>query len=108
MRRGGSRLSDGWHSWSSSRVTYGSVRLTRQNRGYRTMSHSYTYTFTYPRTFTCYRPSPPPEYYKQGAANPPDEPQFEGVIFSDGTVVLRWLTAYRSHSVWTDWASMKA
>ena len=72
------------------------------------MTHSYTRTFTYPRTFTCYRPTPPPEYYEQGAANPPDEPQFEGVIFSDGTVVLRWLTEYRSHSVWADWASMMA
>ncbi len=60
------------------------------------------------RTFTCYRVSPPASYYELGAANPPDEPQFEGVIFSDGTVVLRWLTDYRSHSVWKDWHSMVA
>lgn len=33
-------------------------------------------------------------------ANADDEPQFEGVIFSDGTVTLRWLTACRSHAVW--------
>ena len=33
-------------------------------------------------------------------ANPDDEPQFEGVIWTDGTVTLRWLTACRSHSVW--------
>lgn len=32
--------------------------------------------------------------------NPESEPQFEGVIWSDGTVTLRWLTALRSHSVW--------
>ena len=32
--------------------------------------------------------------------NPDDAPQFEGVIWSDGTVTLRWLTACRSHSVW--------
>ena len=32
--------------------------------------------------------------------NPEAEPQFEGVIWSDGTVTLRWLTALRSHSVW--------
>lgn len=32
--------------------------------------------------------------------NPEDEPQCEGVIWSDGTVTLRWLTACRSHSVW--------
>ena len=29
--------------------------------------------------FTCYRPAPPESYYAQGAANPPDEPQFDGV-----------------------------
>ncbi len=60
------------------------------------------------RTFRCYRPSPPASYYETGAANPPNEPQFEGVIFSDGTVVLRWLTEHRSHSVWTDWKSMSS
>lgn len=27
-----------------------------------------------------------------GRANTPDEPQAEGVVFSDGVVVLRWLT----------------
>lgn len=32
--------------------------------------------------------------------NPDDVPQFEGVIWTDGTVTLRWLTACRSHSVW--------
>ena len=52
------------------------------------------------KRFTCYRPTPPPEYYEQGAANPPDEVQFEGVVFSDGTVCVRWLTYYGSHSIW--------
>lgn len=32
--------------------------------------------------------------------NPEDEPQFEGVIWTDGTVTLRWLTPIRAHSVW--------
>ena len=32
--------------------------------------------------------------------NPDDQPQFEGVIWTDGTVTLRWLTACRSTSVW--------
>jgi hypothetical protein len=32
--------------------------------------------------------------------NADDAPQFEGVIFSDGTVAIRWLTACRSTSVW--------
>lgn len=58
------------------------------------------------RTFRGYRPSPPEHYYEIGAANPPNEVQYEGVIFEDGTVVLRWLTKYRSHSVWSDWESM--
>ena len=32
--------------------------------------------------------------------NPDDQPQYEGVIFTDGTVALRWLTACKSTSVW--------
>jgi hypothetical protein len=34
--------------------------------------------------------------------NPNDMPQFEGVIWSDGTVTLRWLTPCASHSVWAN------
>ena len=34
--------------------------------------------------------------------NPDDVPQFEGVIWTDGTVTLRWLTACRSTSVWSN------
>lgn len=60
------------------------------------------------RRFTCYRPNPPEDYYAAGAANPPDQPQFEGVVFSDGTVVLRWMTEYRSHSVWASMEDMLA
>jgi hypothetical protein len=59
------------------------------------------------RRFRCYRPSPPPEYYAQGAANPPDEIQFEGVVFSDGTCAVRWLTEFRSHSVWASYADLE-
>lgn len=32
--------------------------------------------------------------------NADSEPQYEGVIWSDGTCTLRWLTPIRSHSVW--------
>lgn len=60
------------------------------------------------RRFLCYRPHPPEGYLESGAANPPDEVQFEGVEFSDGTVVLRWMTASRSHSVWTSYAEMES
>lgn len=34
--------------------------------------------------------------------NPDDQPQFEGVIWTDGTVTLRWLTACTSHSIWAN------
>lgn len=40
--------------------------------------------------------------------NADEAPQFEGVIFSDGTVCLRWLTAARSHSVWSTLEDMLA
>lgn len=52
------------------------------------------------RRFTVYRQAPPDGYLEQGHANPPDAPQFEGVVFTDGTVAVRWMTAYRSHSIW--------
>jgi hypothetical protein len=38
--------------------------------------------------------------------NADDQPQFEGVIWSDGSVTLRWLTACRSTSVWANLEDM--
>ncbi len=38
--------------------------------------------------------------------NADHEPQFEGVIWTDGTVTLRWLTACRSTSVWNSLEEM--
>ena len=52
------------------------------------------------RRFRVYRPNPPDDYQEKGHANAPDEVQFEGVEFSDGTVAVRWLTQYRSTSIW--------
>ena len=60
------------------------------------------------RRFRGYRPNPPAGYRELGVANPPNEPQYEGVVFSDGTVVCRWLTDYRSHSVWSSWSDFDA
>jgi hypothetical protein len=40
-------------------------------------------------------------------ANAPDEVQFEGVVFSDGTCAVRWLTAFRSTSVWDSWEDLE-
>jgi hypothetical protein len=55
------------------------------------------------RTFKGYRPSPPEEYETKGITNGGRSWDYEGVIFSDGTVVLRWATAYKSHSVWSSY-----
>lgn len=52
------------------------------------------------RRFILYRPNPPENYVADGYANRPDEVQLEGVVFSDGTVVVRWCTETRSHSIW--------
>jgi hypothetical protein len=54
------------------------------------------------RTFTGTRPAPPEEYAEKGITNSGTKPDYEGVIFSDGTVVIRWMTEFRSHSVWAD------
>jgi hypothetical protein len=60
------------------------------------------------RTFRLYRVNPPAEYRKGGYANPPEEPQLEGVVFTDGTVAVRWLTELRSMSYWQDFATFEA
>lgn len=51
------------------------------------------------RTFTMYRPNAP-ETHTADQKNAPDEPQFQGVVFDDGTVAVRWMTAKKSTSVW--------
>lgn len=56
-----------------------------------------------PKTFVGVRPNPPADYVEKGISNDGGKPDYEGVIFSDGTVVIRWLTQYRSHSVWQNW-----
>lgn len=38
--------------------------------------------------------------------NEADAPQYQGVIFADGSVAVRWLTARRSTSVWETFADM--
>ena len=54
------------------------------------------------RRFTMYRRGDLSATHNESQANQPDVPQFEGVVFSDGTVALRWLTALRSTSVWAN------
>lgn len=64
---------------------------------------TFTRTYVYPRTFAGYRPVPPEEYRDKGITNAGESADYEGAIFSDGTVVVRWLTQFRSHSVWASW-----
>lgn len=52
------------------------------------------------RTFTMYRKNVSTDTHDENQRNGPDEPQFEGVVFSDGRVAVRWLTAKRIVSVW--------
>jgi len=56
------------------------------------------------RIFAGFRPNPPEEYADKGITNTGNSADYEGVIFGDGTVVIRWCTKYRSHSVWASWA----
>jgi hypothetical protein len=60
------------------------------------------------KRFTAWREQPPEGYREQGAANPPDQAQFEGVVSSDGRVAVFWLTEYRSVSVWNSVEDMLA
>lgn len=55
------------------------------------------------RIFQGIRPEPPEEYRDKGITNAGAGADYEGVIFTDGTVVIRWMTAFRSHSVWASW-----
>lgn len=59
------------------------------------------------KRFRVYRPEVPVETHGGGLANAPEEVQFEGVVFSDGTCCVRWLTAYRSHSVWASFEELE-
>ncbi len=52
------------------------------------------------RRFVMYRRAVPDATHDENRKNPPDEPQFEGVVFSDGKVALRWLTSKRSVAIW--------
>jgi hypothetical protein len=50
------------------------------------------------KTFTAYRPLQGKHMPHQ--LNAPDMPQYQGVVFDDGSVAIRWLTAKKSTSVW--------
>lgn len=58
--------------------------------------------------FTVYRRAKRPDTHPEWSWNPPDVPQYEGVVFTDGKVAVRWLTEYRSISIWESWADLDA
>lgn len=52
------------------------------------------------KRFTMYRRGDLSATHGDQLVAPPDQPQYEGVVFSDGTTVLRWCTPLKSTSVW--------
>lgn len=38
--------------------------------------------------------------------NGPEEPQYQGVVFADGSAVMRWMTEHRSTSTWDNFESL--
>jgi hypothetical protein len=55
------------------------------------------------KRFTAYRKNiSERESHNHFQKNKDNEPQFEGVIWTDGTVTLRWLTPCASHSIWSN------
>lgn len=59
------------------------------------------------RRFTAYRRNISERgTHTEAQRNPDDQPQFEGVVFTDGTCVLRWRTAMRSTSVFVSLQEM--
>ena len=51
------------------------------------------------RRFVIYRPNPPAHYVAQGYALPADQVQLEGIVFTDGSCVVHWMTATHSTSI---------
>jgi len=58
------------------------------------------------KTFTAFRPAIPDGTHNGDQMNPPDQPQYEGVVFTDGTCAIRWMTACRSTSIFASYAEM--
>lgn len=58
------------------------------------------------RRFTMYRRNVPDATHNQFQKNPSHMPQFEGVVFSDGRCVIRWLTAKGSTACWDSFEDM--
>lgn len=46
--------------------------------------------------------------HNKNQVNPPSDPQFQGIVFDDGRVAIRWLTAKRSTACWDSMEDMLA
>jgi hypothetical protein len=57
-------------------------------------------------TFSVYRRGDISATHTDAQVNPPDEVQFDGVIFDDGTTVIHWNTSARSTSVFDSFDSL--
>ena len=60
------------------------------------------------RCFTMYRRDVPDATHDENQKNASDRPQFEGVVFTDGTVAIRWMTAKCSTAIWPSMDDMLA
>jgi hypothetical protein len=60
------------------------------------------------RAFTMFRRNVPDATHNAFQKNAPDMPQFEGVVWSDGTCTIRWMTAKGSTAVWSSFDDMMA
>jgi hypothetical protein len=60
------------------------------------------------KRFTMYRRDMSKAPHTAEQKNAEDQPQFEGVVFSDGRVAIRWLTAKKSTACWDSMDDMLA
>lgn len=67
-----------------------------------------TETMNWPRVFKGYRPKPPAHYLEAGLANGGVVPDYEGIVFSDGTTAVRWMTKVRSTAIFGSFAEFSS
>jgi hypothetical protein len=60
------------------------------------------------RRFRLYRQAPPDGYLEEGLARPVNDVQIEGIVFSDGQCVVRWMTGNHSTAVWPSFQDFEA
>ena len=55
------------------------------------------------KTFEGYRPKPPQEYIEKGLTNEGVKPDYVGIVFPSGRVVIEWQTKYKSITIYDTW-----